>query len=115
MAKPSHVQIKKDKAKLLLKINNKQNLMPKYKNYSSTNDVTLKPVQKSIEHQEKLNQIIENTNTTSLQYLNQNNKSSFEKNSSFKLLEQNNNVNTNMNKNNNISSPAYKQNEIKSP
>lgn len=32
MSKPSHVQIKKDKAKLLLKINNKQNLMPKYKN-----------------------------------------------------------------------------------
>jgi len=32
LGKPNHVQIKKDKVKLLLKINNKQNLLPKYKN-----------------------------------------------------------------------------------
>lgn len=67
LAKPSHVHIKKEKAKLLLKINtNKQNALPKYKSYASTNDILLKPVEKSLEHEEKLNKIIENTNTTSL-------------------------------------------------
>jgi len=47
IVKPSIIQIKKDKAKLLNKINSKPNLYPKYKNYASSNDIILKPVEKS--------------------------------------------------------------------